>query len=96
MVKDPSFGHRSISLPKWVASPPHRVVAHEARTCRDTSVILSSRPHHRALTEQLLGYLPQGPGGQVEHELFSAVADVEAVAAAGEIGIAADLGPLRF
>ena len=73
----------------------YRVVAHEARTRRHTGIILSSRPHYRTLTKQLLGDLPQGPGGQVEHELFGAVADVEAVAAAAEIGVSADLGPLR-
>ena len=73
----------------------YRVVAHEARPRRDASVILSSRPHYRTLTEQLLGDLPQGPGGQVEHELFGAVADVEAVAVTSEIGISADFGPLR-
>ena len=73
----------------------YRVVAHEARARRRTGIILSSGPHYRAFTEQLLGDLPQGSGGQVEHELFSAVADVEAVAVAGEIGVAADFGPLR-
>ena len=76
--------------------PSYCVVAHEARARRHTGIILSSGPHYRALTKQLLGDLPQGSGSQVEHELFSAVADVEAVVAAGEIGIAADLGPLRF
>ena len=75
--------------------PSHGVVAHEARTRRRTGIILSSGPHHRALTKQLLGDLPQGSGGQVEHELFGTVADVEAVAAAAEIGVSADLGPLR-
>ena len=75
--------------------PSYRVVAHEARPRRHTGIILSSRPHYRTLTKQLLGDLPQGPGSQVEHELFGTVADVEAVAVASEIGIAADFGPLR-
>ena len=54
------------------------------------------KPDYGVLAEQLLGDLPHGPRGQIEQVLFGAIANIEAVAFAVEIGFPADCWPLCF
>ena len=71
------------------------VVAHEAGAGGKALFVVTGGPDDSTLAEELLGYIPQGARGGVEHQVFGAVADVEAVARAVEVGIAAVCGPLR-
>ena len=68
------------------------VVAHETRARGSARFVDTLGSYHRVFAKKLLGDFPKRSWGQVQQELFGAIADKEFMSAAAEIRIPAAFG----